>query len=473
MQIVTRVLRSGWTAAFVALVLAACTTVPPIDPSALPAAPKAFKETDPRWTASAPAEAQPRGTWWKAFADADLDRLIEQADRSNTSIQVAGARLAQARALVRSSQADQAPQVNAGASAVRTKDPRNGVTNPVTVIRVGADLSYEVDLFGKLKQTTNAAALDASASEALLQSTRLLIEANVAQTYFALRAVDIERGLVRDTVAAHLDTLRLTESRERAGDAAELDVVRVRSEAASTESEALALDRQRAELEHALAVLVGTVASDFQLESAAWTTALPVIPAGVPSTVLARRPDVSAAQRSMMAAQARLGVAQAAWLPDLFLTASAGYASSDLSDLLKWSARTWGIGALASLPIFDGGRRESRVQGASAELDGALAVYRDQILVAFKDVEDQLSSLRILRDQEDAQARAVAAAGRATVLSDTRYRNGYVSQLELLDARRSELRNRRDALQVRSAQYQTTVALVRALGGAWGETTTQ
>ncbi|MEJ7686322.1 MAG: TolC family protein, partial [Variovorax sp.] len=191
------------------------------------------------------------------------------------------------------------------------------------------------------------------------------------------------------------------------------------------------------------------------------------IPAGVPGMLLTRRPDVSAAQKSVLAAQARVGVAQAAWFPSIALTGGGGYASPDIGDLFKWSARSWGIGALLSLPLFDGGRREAGVQGASAQLDGALAAYREQVLGAFRDVEDQLSSLRILQDQSQVQARAVASASRATVLSDSRYRNGLVSQLDLLDAKRSELRNRRQALQVRSAQYQATVGLVRALGGGW------
>jgi len=183
--------------------------------------------------------------------------------------------------------------------------------------------------------------------------------------------------------------------------------------------------------------------------------------------VLVRRPDVSAAQRSMLAAQKRVGIAEAAWFPDLALTASGGYASPELSDLFKWSARNWGIGALLSLPIFDGGRRKAGVESATAELDAALASYREQVLVAFREVEDQLSGLRLLAEQAEAQSRAVNSASRATLLSDARYRNGYVSQLDLLDARRSELRNRRQALQVRSAQYQATVTLVRALGGDW------
>jgi multidrug efflux system outer membrane protein len=176
---------------------------------------------------------------------------------------------------------------------------------------------------------------------------------------------------------------------------------------------------------------------------------------------------VAAAQSSLLAAQARVGVAQAAWFPDVSLTAAGGYASSSLSDVFKWSARAWGVGALLSLPIFDGGRREAGVKSASAQLDGATAQYRGQVLNALREVEDQLAALRLLAQQTEAQDRAVASATRATKLSDVRYRNGLVSQLDLLDARRSELRNRRQALDVRSSQYQSTVLLIRALGGGW------
>jgi multidrug efflux system outer membrane protein len=309
--------------------------------------------------------------------------------------------------------------------------------------------------------------LDAQAREALLQSARLLVHAQVAQIYLDLRATDTERALVRGTVAAYRETLSLTERRYRAGDVAELDVARARTEVAATESEGLALDRRRAELEHALAALVGEVASNFSVPADEWKSALPLIPAGVPGTVLARRPDVSAAQSSMLAAQQRVGVAKAAWFPRVALTATGGYASPDLGDLFKWSSRAWGVEALFSLPVFDGGRRDAGIQNASAELDAQVALYREQILGAFKDVEDQLSALRLLAEQAEAQERAVTSAARSTALSDVRYRSGYVSQLDLLDAQRSELRNRRAALQVRSAQYQATVALVRALGGGW------
>ncbi|MGH8803713.1 MAG: efflux transporter outer membrane subunit [Polaromonas sp.] len=446
-----------------AMVLAGCASSPAIDASRLPATPAAFRESP---AAAASPQAQIQAQWWKVFADPVLDQLVEQASRNNNSVQVAAGRLAQARAIAGATDANRAVQVGLGAGAVRQTDATAN-NQPKTVVSANANFSYEVDLFGKLSGASDAASLDAASREALLRSTQLLVQADVAQTYLNLRALDTERALVRDTLQAYRNTLRLTEVRFKEGDVAELDVARVRTEVAATESEALALDRRRAELEHALAVLVGEVASSFQVAPAEWSTALPVIPAGVPSTVLVRRPDVSAAQNTMQAAQARVGVAKAAWFPTFSLTATGGYAAPEIKDLFKMSARAWGVGALLSLPLLDGGRREAGVQNANAELDIALASYREQILVAFREVEDQLSSLRLLADQSEAQSRSVASATRATVLSDSRYRNGLVSQLELLDAQRSELRNRRQALQVKAAQYLSTVGLIRALGGGW------
>lgn len=464
--------KRDWAPAFAgvttALLLGACASIPSIDPASLPTAPAAYKEGDGRWTRAQPAESQSRGEWWKAFGDPALDTLVERANAANATIHQAAARLAQARAAARNTDAARWPQVGLGAGAARADGlPTAGAGAPRTLTRIGADLSYEVDLFGRLLAASSAAALDARSREALLEATRLLVQAEVAQTYLALRAVDVERELVRGTLKTYVDAQRLTERRHAAGDVAELDVERSRAEVAATESDAIALDRRRSELEHALAVLVGAVASDFTLPAAAWDTKLPIIPAGVPSTVLTRRPDIAAAQDGLLAAQQRVGVARAAWFPSLALTASGGHASPEIADLFKWSMRAWGVGAILGLPLLDGGRREAGVLSASAEMDAAAARYREQVLVAFRDVEDQLAALHHLAEQADAQSRAVAAAARATALSDSRYRNGFVSQLELLDARRSELRNRRQALQVRSAQYQATVGLVRALGGGW------
>ena len=460
-------LSSRLTPLLAALLLAGCASTAQFTPAAAPAAPAAYKELDGRWASAAPAEAQARGRWWAVFADPVLDGLVERADANNTSIQLAAARLSQARALLRSTDADRLPQIGVSAGASRGNLLTPGVATPVTVASVGASASWEPDLFGRLAKASNAASLDAQASAALLQSTRLLVQSDVAQAYFVLRALDDERALVRETVGAYRDTLRLTERRYAAGDVAELDLARVRTEVAATESQALALDRRRAQLEHALAVLLGELPSGFSLAEADWRGALPNVPPGIPSTVLTRRPDVSAAQSAMQAAQLRVGVARSAWFPDVALTANGGFASTDLGDLFKWSARSWGIGALLSLPLFDGGRREAGVQNANALWDAAAASYREQVLVAFQDVEDQLAALRLLADQAGAQTQAVDAAARATVLSNSRYRNGLVSQLELLDARRSELANRRQAVQVRAAQYQATVGLIRALGGGW------
>ena len=448
-----------------ALVLAGCASVATTEPHALPATPDHFKTTQSDAQTSATAQAQ----WWKVFADPVLDDLTERALAHNTSIQRAAANLAQARALLRSANADRLPQVGASGGVQRTGGEGAGATSTHgPVVTAGVNLSYEVDVIGRISKASNAAALDAQARASLLENARLLVQSDVAQAYFALRSLDAERLLVRDTVAAYNETLKLTEKRYAAGDIAELDVARVRTEVAANQSQAIALDRSRAELEHALALLAGELPSTLSVAEGQWTESLPTIPAGMPSTMLTRRPDVTAAQANLQAAQLRLGIAQTAWFPTLALTASAGGASPQLSDLFKSSAGLWGFNALLNLPLFDGGKREAGVQGAAAQVDAVAANYREQVLVAFRDVEDQLSALQLLAQQSEVQAQAVASAQRALALSDSRYRNGLVSQLELLDARRSELSLRREALQIRAAQYQSTVGLIKALGGGGG-----
>jgi len=458
-----------WLPLVAALVLAGCATPPPVELKLDTSV--QFKEQQQQagkagTTTAAPVPTDAR--WWTAFSDPVLDDLIERAAKNNTDVQQAAARLAQARALAREVDSDRSPQVGLAASAGRGAgyDRAQG-RQPSSIFAAGLGASYELDLFGRLAGASKAASLDADSRAALLQSARLLVQSDVAQLYLAARALDAEREIMRDTVQAYRNTLDITERRNRAGDIGELDVARVRTELAATEADALAVERNRAQVEHALAVVVGEVASSFSLQAEDWKTALPSIPAGLPSTMLARRPDVLAAQKNVQAAQERVGVAQTAWFPSIALTASGGYASPDLSDLLKWSARSWGVGALLSLPLIDGGRREAGVQGANAQFDEQMAAYRQQVLVAFKEVEDQLSSLRLLADQSAVQEQAVASARRASSLSDVRYRNGAIGQLDLLDARRSELQNRRQALLVKALQYQATVGLVRALGGGW------
>ncbi len=451
--------------------VAGCTSVTP-PPPVLPLIPAAFKEADPRWVNAEAAEAQPRGEWWKAFSDPVLDELIETAVQGNSNIQLAAARLAKARSMLSAAEANRWPQAGLSTGGNHQGGPLiNAAGGSGTLWTLSGNASYEVDLFGRLANEVSVATLDTQSREALLTSARLIVQADVAQAYFGIRLLDAERAVVRNTVSTYRETLRVTERRFEMGSVAELDVARLRVDVASAEAEALALDRRRAEIEHALAVLLGQTASSFSVAEATdddWKATLPLIPADIPSTVLARRPDIAAAQRTMQASQARLGIAKAAWFPSLSLTTQQGFASPNLRDLIMIASRAWGVGALLSLPLFDGGRKEAAVQGAAAELEGALATYREQILVAVKEVEDQLSALRLLTDQAQAQSRALAAASRATALANSRYNSGLASQLELLDTQRNELRNRRQALQVSLLQYQSTVGLIRALGGGWG-----
>lgn len=457
----------GWLGAVIVLGCAGCAA--PMAPApSLPATPAAFKELDPRWVAVVPADAQPRGEWWKVFGDPVLSELLEAASESSTSIQSTAARLAKARALVRTADANRKPQASLAAGLDRIGGPLiNAAGGSGLLYTLAAGVSYETDLFGRLAGESKAATLDAESREALLLSTRLAVHADIAQAYFELRLLDIERRVVRETLQAHLSALQLTRRRFELGSVAELDVARMQTDVAATEAEGFVLDRRRAQLEHAIALLAGKVASTFGISEQRDIGALPHVPAGVPSTLLARRPDIAAAQRTVLAAQARLGVAQTAWWPNVTLNGSQGFAASDLGGLFAMSARAYGVGALLALPLFDGGRREAAIEGASADLALEAANYRERILTAFREVEDQLASLRLLADHERVQVVATRSATRALEIARSRYEGGLGSQLDLLDAQRTELRHQRQLVQVRSLQFQATVGLVRALGGSW------
>jgi multidrug efflux system outer membrane protein len=322
-------------------------------------------------------------------------------------------------------------------------------------------------MLGRLSKAGAAATLDQQARAALLDAARLLTQAQVVQTYLALRCLDAEADLLRQSLAAGHQSLLIQAWRLQAGSLSEIDYERLRSDRAAIGAEVPLLQQRRAELENTLAVLLGEAASEFALAPADWTGTLPVLPPGLPAQVLARRPDIAAAQKNLMAAQQRLGIAQTAWFPSLTLSGNSGFASADLSTLFSVSMQTWALGALATLPLLDGGRRDAAVALADADLMAAAATYRSQVLLALREVEDQLSATRLLAQQSDARQRAWGSATRATELSAMRLRNGSVSQLEWLEAQRLELHSRRQLWQAQAAQYQTSVALVRALGGGW------
>ncbi|TFV93025.1 efflux transporter outer membrane subunit, partial [Oxalobacteraceae bacterium OM1] len=323
-------------------------------------------------------------------------------------------------------------------------------------------------LFGRVASNVGAAQADAAGSEATFRSVLLALQADVAQTYFRLRAADAELAFLNETVRLREENVRINQRRFDLGDIGELDLARAKTELSTTRADAIALERQRAQLEHALAVLLGKPPAAFSAESNPLLASnLPGIPAGLPSALLERRPDIAAAQRAMMAANARIGVAKAARFPLLRLTAAGGGESADLSDVFSWSSRTWLLGAVASLPLIDGGRNRSNIERSEAGLEESVAAYRQSVLTAFAEVEDNLVGLRTLAGQADAIDDAVASARRSAELAGKLYGAGRSSYLELLDAQRNLASAERTAVQLRGARATTTVALIRSLGGGW------
>jgi multidrug efflux system outer membrane protein len=461
-----------------ALLLAAC-AAPELRPPQIDM-PSGFKEDAAaeaaRWKPAQPAEAQPRGEWWKAFHDPVLDDLIGQATSANANLAAAAARVKQARALAGITEADRIPLVSAGFGAQRGQAsdvslglPQGTPVRPVTAWQGKLTASYEVDLFGRVGNSISAAQADAAGSEATYRSVLLALQADVAQTYFRERAIDAELALLNETVRLREENVRINQRRFDLGDLGELDLARSKTELSTTRAEAIALERQRAQLEHALAVLLGKPAAAFSLpdDPLPASAALPEIPAGLPSALLERRPDIAAAQRAMIAANARIGVAKSAMFPALRLTAAGGGESEDLSDLFKWSSRSWLLGALMSLPIIDGGRTRAGIARSEAALEESVANYRQNVLTAFAEVEDNLAGLRTLAGQAKAIDDASASARRSAQLANQLFEAGRSSYLDVLDAQRNLVTVERSAVQLRGLRATTTVALIRSLGGGW------
>ena len=469
-----------------ALLLAAC-AAPELKPPQIDV-PLAFKEAAPplpapllaadgtRWTVGQSAEAQPRGQWWLAFKDPELDALILDAGNANQTLAVAAARVKQARAIAGIAGAERMPQVAAGLGAQRGRAaplslglPEGAHVAPGTVYQAGLSASYEVDLFGRVAGNVNAATADAEASQATYRSVLLALQADVAQTWFRLRATDAELATLNRTVALREQSVHVTQRRHDLGDIGEFDLVRAKTELATTRAEAIGLQRQRSNGEHALAVLLGRPAAAFtaSVQPLDDIAALPSIPAGMPSTLLQRRPDIAAAQRAMVASNQRIGVARSAMFPALSLNANAGGQGGSLADVFAWSSRSWLLGALMSVPLIDGGRNQANIARSEAVLEESVASYRQSVLLAFAEVEDQLAGLRILAAQAEQIDIAVVAASRSVDLAQKLYSAGRSGYLDLLDAQRNLAGIERSAVQLRGQRASTTVALIRALGGGW------
>jgi multidrug efflux system outer membrane protein len=436
--------------------------------------PAAFAEPGP-WKIAAPRDALPKGAWWKVFGDASLDALEVQAALASPDLQAAIARRDQARALAGISRAGYFPQLSVDASGNRTRYsgnrevPPGASDTPYTTdsFNLPLDLSYEIDLWGRVRRVNESARALAEASEAAYQTVLLGVQADVAQTYFILRALATERALVARSIATRRDALTLVRKQYAGGAVSQLDQLRAEAELAAAESELLALDQRRELLRHALAVLCGQMPENPPALPDSPLPPPPPLPVGLPSELLERRPDVATAERTLAAFNAQIGVAKAAFFPSINLVGFAGYNSTALDALFQGDSRQWSVGPFLSLPIFQGGRNRANYRRAQAAYAEALAGYRRRVLVAFQEVEDGLGSLRYLDQQASVIARAVAASRQAAALSVLRYQSGLVGYLEVVDAERTALQNERLAAQYEAQRFAASVLLVKAVGGGW------
>ena len=428
------------------------------------------------WKLAEPSDDQPRGEWWKHFKSPALDDLIMQAHERNQDLTAAVYRMEQARAIVDGSRAAFLPTLDFAPSFERRR--RSGTINNAAANLTGTKtsnlsmpvlLGYEFDFWGGLRRAVEAAEAESLGGEATLRQARLSLEAEVATLYFTLRSLDSEIGILMEAVELRERALDLNRKRFVAGDTDEVDVTRAQTELATTEVELIDVRQSRDMVENAIAVLVGEPASGFNLPSEMLGDPPSNAPVAAPAGLLERRPDVAAAERDMMAANARIGVAKAAFYPSVRISATGGLESGGTARLFDLASRTWGFGPEVSLPILDGGRNRAELKRVRARHEETVARYRQTVLNAVRDVEDALTDLARLKEKTIAQDRTVTAAARTVELSRRRYEAGVVAYFEVVDAQRTELDSRRLALEFKAARHLATIALIRALGGDWSE----
>jgi multidrug efflux system outer membrane protein len=433
-------------------------------------APVAYRDAG-AWKAAEPADAAPRGNWWRIYSDPELDRLEGLSMDRNQDLRAAAARVEQAAASAGVAQSAFWPQVAAQPSATRTRfSPTTDNPFPdvlATDLSVPVLATWELDVFGRVRRLSEGARADASASAATFEAVRLSLAASVAQDYFSLLGLDREEAVLQGTIALRRRELDLVSAQRKGGAATELDTSRAGTELATAEADLASVAVRRDSMQNSLAVLAGESATTFSVPVSVSEIALPAVPAGVPSELLERRPDIAAAERSLAAANARIGVAKAAFFPAISLTGSAGFESADSGRLFGADSRIWSIGPSLYLPIFQGGRNQSNLDRSRASYEENLAAYRQQVLVAFREVQEALTASRLLAGQSDAQDRALVFSRRAAALAETRYDAGYVSYLDVIDAQRTELGNERASAQLAAQRLNVSVALIKALGGGW------
>jgi NodT family efflux transporter outer membrane factor (OMF) lipoprotein len=440
------------------------------DPPSTPA----FRESPPPaggWTRARPDDASVRGKWWERYGDATLNELQERIAVSNQTLKAAAARYLQARDQVRVGRAGLYPTVNLGAGASVVKPSRNqppaGGRPAYGTFVVQGQALWEPDLWGKVRRTVEGARADEQASAADLAGVELSLRAELASDYFELRGLDAQRALLENSVTSDADYLQLTQVRFKGGVGTEADVAQAETQFGSVKAQAVDVGVARAQFEHAIATLVGEPAPSFSLPPRPLDVVPPRIPAGLPSQLLERRPDIAAAERRAAAANARIGVAIAAYYPDLTLNATAGLESGGLGTWLQLPSVLWSLGASALETLFDAGRRHALTDQARHAFEEVSADYRQAVLTAFQEVEDRLSALRILEEEAAIQAAAVEAAHRSLAISTRRYRGGVATYLEVLIAQTAQLTNERARADITTRQCTASVQLIKALGGGW------
>ena len=456
--------------------LGACTLGPDYQRPELPMAAE-FKRAE-GWKVANPADVLERGSWWRLYGDAKLDALVERLNVSNQNLAAAEAQYRQARALVRGARSQLFPTVGGSAGATRAgqgsstssaAQSASGFSGISESYSVGLDAAWELDIWGRLRRNLEANRANMQATAADLAAVRLSLQSELVQTYLQLRVMDEQQRLLNQTVEAFARSLRLTENQYRAGIVPKSDVTQALTQLRSTEAQAIDLQWQRAQMEHAIAVLIGVPPSELDIEERDEIPDLPAVPLALPSQLLERRPDIASAERQVIAANAQIGVAEAAWYPDLTLSASGGYRNSSFSDLISLPNRFWSLGPQLAATLLDFGGRRADLEAAEANYDLTVANYRQTVLDSFREVEDNLVQLRVLAAEAVVQRQALEAAQESLRLIQNQYRAGTVDFLSVATVQTSALNNERTYLTLLGDQLAASVQLIAALGGGWEE----
>ncbi|CAD5110543.1 Outer membrane protein OprM [Pseudomonas carbonaria] len=441
----------------------------------------AFKQAA-GWKPATPADALQQGEWWKLYGDEQLNQLVERLNAGNQTLASAEAQYRQARALVRGARASFFPTIGADVGVTRAGQGGGsntiGTSDGISVSGSNASrvsksysaslgVSWELDLWGRLRRQLEADSASRDASAADLAGVRLSLQSELVQSYLQLRILDEQKRLLDASVKAYQRSLRLTENQYNAGIVPKSDVTQARTQLKSTEAQAIDLEYQRAQLEHAIAVLIGLPPAEFELAEVEQVPELPAVPVGVPSALLERRPDIAAAERRVIAANAGIGVEKAAYYPDLVLSASGGYRSGGLDDWISAPNRFWSIGPSFAMTLFDGGIIRSRVEQAEASYDQTVADYRQTVLEGFREVEDYLVQLQVFEREGMVQQEALDAARESLRLIENQYKAGTIDYNSVVNVQTSALSNERTLLSLRGSRLTASVQLIAALGGGW------